>query len=263
MDEKENIIYFNTVKRYLNDERSKHNKTLISEVYSILIKNYRNEYFYKNTILNKLLLGKHSLKTTTALTEVPVNKSKADFVLINGKAVVYEIKTELDTFDRLNSQVNNYYKAFNNVCVVTCESNYEKIKNILKGTNIGICILTDKNTLSTRKEPVEDNTKLEYSSIFKIMRKKEFENILLNHYGELPITTQVNYYSECYNLFKSIEIDLVYKYFLKELKKRNKIEIEEYLHSVPYELKFLIYFSEFKKNDYWKLSSFLNKSYGG
>lgn len=258
----ENAIYYGTVKRYLDDVKSKHNKALISEIYGIIKKDYRNEYFYKNTLLNKLLLGRHSLATTTALTEVPVKKAKADFVLINGKAVVYEIKTELDTFDRLDSQLKNYYKAFNNVCVVTCESNYERIEAILRDTNVGICILTDKNRISTRKEPVADNTGLEYDTMFKILRKNEFEDILLDYYGELPITTQVNYYSECFSYFKSIQIDIAYQYMLKELKKRNRIVIEEY-QRVPYELKFLIYFSKFKKGDYFKLNKFLDNKFGG
>ena len=61
------------------------------------------------------------MNTTTALTEIPIAKSKADFVLINGKAVVYEIKTELDNFDRLENQINDYYKAFDHVAVVTCK----------------------------------------------------------------------------------------------------------------------------------------------
>ncbi len=56
------------------------------------LKVYRNEYFYKNTILNKLLLGRHSINTTTALSEMPIGKSIADFILLNGKGVVDEIK---------------------------------------------------------------------------------------------------------------------------------------------------------------------------
>ena len=259
----DNILFCNIIKRYLNDVESKYNRTLISEVYDVMTSSYRNEYFYKNTLLNKLLLGRHSLSTTTALTEIPINKSKADFVLINGRAIVYEIKTGLDTFERLNSQLNDYYKAFNNICVVTCESNYQRLDNVLKDTNVGICILTDNNTLSTRKKPVEDNSKLDYEAIFKILRKKEFENILFSHYSELPSTTQVNYYSACFERFKGISINLAYKFMLHELKKRNKIEIEEYKKYVPYELKYLVYFSQFKKSDYLKLNSFLDHKFSG
>ena len=59
-------------------------------------------------MLNKLLLGRHSINTTTALTQIPINKSKADFILINGKAVVYEIKTELDNFEFIKNTYENY-----------------------------------------------------------------------------------------------------------------------------------------------------------
>lgn len=256
-------VYTSIIKQYVNDSDSKYNELLISEIYKVITKTYRNEYFYKNTLLNKLLLGRHSLKTTTALTEIPINKSKADFVLINGKAIVYEIKTELDTFDRLGSQLNDYYKAFNNVCVVTCESNYKKLSDILKNSNVGICILTDKNTLSTRREPIEDNSKLNYNTMFKILRKREFENILLKQFGKLPIVDQVFYYDKCFELFQKIDIESAYQYMIKELKQRNKIEIEEYKHYVPYELKFLIYFSNFKKGDYIKLNDFLKNQFGG
>ena len=93
--------YSQVVRRYVDNGTGKQNSELISQIYNVLREGYRNEYYYKNTLLNKLLLGIHSVNTTTALTEIPIAKSKADFVLINGKAVVYEIKTELDNFDRL------------------------------------------------------------------------------------------------------------------------------------------------------------------
>lgn len=263
INDDKNVAYFTTVKRYLNDIKLKTNKVLISEIYDVMTKNYRNEYFYKNTLLNKLLLGRHSLRTTTALSEVSVSKSKADFILINGKATVYEIKTELDTFDRLENQLNNYFKAFNNVCVITSESNYNKINNILDKTNVGISILTEKNTISIRKKPIEDNSKLDYKTMFNILNKKEFENILLELYGDLPQVKQVEYYTKCFELFKKIEIGIIYKYFLRELKKRNHIEIDTYNKYVPYELRCLMYFSKFKTKDYIKLNEFLESRYGG
>ena len=53
--------------------------------------------------------------------------------MINGKAVVYEIKTELDTFERLATQIDDYYKAFDHVCVVASDSQrtelLERFKN--------------------------------------------------------------------------------------------------------------------------------------
>lgn len=262
LETKNDETYFSCVKRFLNDAESKTNQELISEIYGMMSIQYRNEYFYKNTILNKLLLGRHSIRTTTALTEVPVSKSKADFILINGKAVVYEIKTELDNFERLDSQLNNYYKAFTNVCVVTCESNYKAILKKLEDTPVGICLLTSKNTLRTKKESIEDGSKLDLVTMFKILRKCEYETIIKDNYGCLPQVTQFNYYKVCQKLFCDLGVKTAYKFLKRELKKRNKIDIVEY-SKVPYELKFLIYFSRYKKDDYMQLDGFLNNKVGG
>ena len=123
--------YSEVLDKYVVDYYNKTNNECISEIYSYLKNNYRNEYYYKNTLLNKLLLGLHSVRTTTALTEVPIAKSKADFILINGKAVVYEIKTPLDNFDRLMGQIEDYYKVFTRVVVVTGEGEYVSLSKKL------------------------------------------------------------------------------------------------------------------------------------
>ena len=255
-----NDVYISVIKRFVQDPLSKNNGEIISEIYSYMSKNYRNEYFYQNTLLNKLLLGRHSINTTTALTQIPINKSKADFILINGKAVVYEIKTELDNFERLKNQINDYYKAFSHVCVVTCEEYYKKIIKILKNTNVGICILTNKNTLRFEKEPVADFSNITHKHLFKVLHKKEFEDILLEIFKKLPQATPAFYYDECYNWFESIPIMDAYKETLIQLKKRNKITKEEF-NRVPYELKSLMYFNSNYDNDYKKLELFLNKMY--
>lgn len=262
MEEHTEETYMAATKRYIDNPHEKNHQQIISEFYQHLKKNYRNEYFYKNTLLNKLLLGIHSPKTTTALTEVPVAKSKADFILINGKAVVYEIKTELDNFERLGTQINDYYKAFNYVSVVTAEVNNHAIEKILSDTPVGIYLLTNRNSLSVRKRPVENNASLDFNTIFKILRKSEYESILLTYYGYLPRVSQFNYYSECKKMFNEIDVLEAYKLFINELKKRNPIDVDLY-SNVPYELKFLMYFYNLRKVDYKKLEIFLDSKLGG
>lgn len=259
-----NTTYGTVIQRFVNDPEDKDNSTLISEVYKFMSKSYRNEYFYQNTLLNKLLLGKHSINTTTALTQIPISKSKADFILINGKAVVYEIKTELDTFERLHSQLRDYFKAFNHVCVVTSESHYDRAISMLKDTPVGIYVLTSHNTISQklRKEPTEDNSHLDYTAIFKVLHKREYENILLQYFNELPITSQAFYYGECLKQFTQIPKLKAYEMALKQLKRRNRIAISEF-DKIPYALKSLVYFSSPSKSDWQAIDVFLNQRYGG
>lgn len=264
IDEKKDMEYTSVIRRYASDIGEKNNRELISEIYCELKKNYRNEYFYKNTLLNKLLLGVHSVNTTTALTEVGIAKSKADFVLINGKAVVYEIKTELDNLERLNSQIDDYYKAFDHVTVVTCEKNIYQVEKILDNMEkpVGICVLRKNDKLGTVREPQRYTADLNKKVIFKMLRKSEYEDILVNWYGFLPEVTQFKYFSICENMFSQIPIEESYLLFLKILKKRVQLEKKEFV-KIPYELKFLAYFMNLTCEDYKKLEDFLECQYGG
>jgi hypothetical protein len=248
--------YTAAIRRHIVDPEQKSNRQLISEIYQVLNKGYRNEYYYKNTLLNKLLLGVHSPKTTTALTEIPISKSKADFILINGKAVVYEIKTELDNFERLKSQIYDYYKAFSYVAVVTGESNHAAVQKKLEGTPVGIYLLTRRNKLSEKKKPLEFTSQLNQEIMFKILRKSEYEAIIQSYYKRLPSVSQFEYYRCCKKLFCEIDLFIAYKLFLDALKKRTHVDIELYA-SVPYELRFLMYFSNNTLDYYRKLDKFL------
>lgn len=264
IDSNANSTYGTVIQRFVNAPEDKDNGTLISEVYRFMSKSYRNEYFYQNTLLNKLLLGKHSINTTTALTQIPIGKSKADFILINGKAVVYEIKTELDTLERLDTQIRDYYKAFNHICVVTSDSQYDRIARILENTSVGIYVLTPQNTISSklRKEPQEDNSYLDYTAIFKVLHKREYETILQQYFGNLPVATQAFYYGECLKQFSRIPILKAYEMALRQLKLRNRIRISEY-KNIPYELKSLVYFSSPSTSEWHAINGFLNQKYGG
>ena len=264
MDGKVDKIYSSVVRRYVNIPSQKNNRELISEIYCELKKNYRNEYFYKNTLLNKLLLGVHSVNTTTALTEVAIAKSKADFVLINGKAVVYEIKTELDNLERLSTQIDDYYKAFDHVTVVTYEKNIPQLQKVIDSIDkpVGMYVLRKNGKLGTVRKPERYTGNLDKEIIFKLLRKGEYEDVITQWHGYLPEVTQFKYYSACKKLFLQIPMEEVYSLVLKNLKKRMKLEKEEFV-KIPYELKFLAYFMELTYDDYQRLEVFLDCEYGG
>ncbi len=261
--EEQGSILSSVVRRYhISYDINTKNETIISEIYQYLGKSYRNEYFYKNSLLNKLIIGAHRINTTTALTEVPVAKSKADFIMINGKAVVYEIKTELDSFDRLETQLSDYYKAFDHVCVVTSQEQSKELLSKFANTPVGVYVLSDRNTLQKVKEPEAYREKLDKEVIFKILNKPEYESIVLQIQNSLPDVTPVKYYRECKNILCNLSIDEMYDLFLKELKKRNKIEKID-LSSIPYALRFLVYFSKFQKSQIEELDEYLNKPFKG
>lgn len=255
----EETTYEAIVQKYCDDTSELTNYDSIKQIYETLKAQYRNEYYYKNTLLNKLLLGVHSLRTTTALRELPVGRAKADFVLINGKAVVYEIKTELDNFERLDGQLSNYYKAFDHVVVVTAERNKENILKHIPDT-VGVYLLTNRGTFKRLREPKEEREYLDPTVLFKMLRKEEYEGILKNFNYPLPQVGQFDYYKACKQLFIEIPVERSYAAVLKRLKARSSVN-ESCFKSVPYELKFLVYFANYQVSDYSRLDHFLRGAY--
>lgn len=254
-------IYQSVIRRYeIPADGTQSNSDIISEIYCIIRETYRCEYYYKNTLLNKLIINAHRLHTTTALTEVPIAKSKADFIMINGKAVVYEIKTDLDTLDRLETQISDYYKAFDHVCVVAGESKKSELIDRFEGSPIGIYILTAKNTLSKIKEPEEDKSWLNLEEMFRILRKSEYEAVTLQLAGSLPDVPPVRYYAECKRIICSHSVEEVYPLFLNQLKNRNKLESIDY-RIIPDGMHFLIYFSKCRDKELTNLRHFLEQKY--
>lgn len=236
-------------------------KSVISNLYQELQATHRNEYFYKNELLNSLLIQNKNLSPCSALTELPVDKSKTDMIIVNENdvGVVYEIKTELDTFNRLESQIRDYYKAFPYMYVVTSSSHLQQLEQILEGTNVGIIELTNDNKFVRRKEAAYDASSLSHDVLFRILRKKEFESIVLKYFGKLPDVSDFVYYRTCFELLKNLDIISFQKEVMSCLRKRNLVrDMDSFVKNVPYELSFYGYFSKKYRNKWDMLGKFLD-----
>jgi hypothetical protein len=245
-----NKIFDVVVQRYIIDPETKTHGQIISEIYAHLGKEHRNEYYYMNTLLNKLLVGIHSVNSTTALSQMRIGGHIADFVMINGEGRVYEIKSDLDNYDRLCDQLSDFYKAFSLVSVLADANERERIEQLLSefgemGEAVGIYVLSDRGTIFNKnslREPKPYDDNLEHSCIFKLLRKREYENVLLKAFGELPQVPPVFYFRMCLERFCEIPIKEAQYMALEQLKKRNKISKTVFERIQP-ELKSTVYFA--------------------
>lgn len=236
-------------------------KSVITDFYQELMHTHRNEYFYKNELLNSLLIQNGKISSCSALTELPVANSKTDMIFIdeNDVGTVYEIKTELDTLNRLESQIQDYYKAFPYIYVVTSSNHLQQLKQILKETNVGIIELTNNNEFVYRKEATYNTGNLSHDVLFRILRKKEFESIVLKYFGKLPEVSDFVYYRTCFGLLENLDIVLFQKEVMSCLRKRNLVQnAESFTNNVPYELSFYGYFSKKYRNKWDMLGRFLD-----
>lgn len=251
------------VKRYIKTEEATIGEA-ISEIYHFMDCEYRNEYFYKNTILNQLLIKKHDLYNTAALTELPIGDSKADFIMINGRGVVYEIKTDLDNLLRLENQIKDYYKVFSYVYVVVGNKQLSHVKEFLKNQKVGIYELTASGKLICRKKALCNKENLSYEAIFQVLRKAEFESILFKHFHKLPEVNSFQYYRECQKWLERVNIITLQKDVMKCLKARTLMLVENKLEEkVPYELMFYAYFSKRINSSYQEIDTLWNAKMEG
>lgn len=255
--------FLKCVKRYVKGKNVTYGKA-ISEIYHYMDCEYRNEYFFKNTILNQLLIKKHDIYNTAALTELPIGESKADFIVINGRGIVYEIKTDLDNLSRLENQINDYFKVFSYVYVVLGKKQIKRVKKIIKDQRVGIYELSENGNLIQRRKAYCNRDDLSYEAMFQLLRKSEFESILLKHYKSLPKVNNFQYYRECFKWIKQLNIITLQKEVMHCLKSRTLLMVENRLEeTVPYELRFYAYFSKKYQSNYDELDEFLCKEVEG
>lgn len=230
--------------------------TIFEYCYNILVNEYRNEYVYKNAITSKIAIGRHKLSDISYFSEFKVWNVIADSVLVNGTTTAYEIKTEYDSFLRLDAQLDTYQQVFEYVNVVVPESKVDLIKRQLQD-NIGILVLTDGYTISVDRSPMSNVEKLSPDIIFSCLRKNEYEFIIIKHFGALPSAKPVYVRRESAKLFNQLDKQTIHNELVFCLKNRRLDEerknlirsLPKSLHSLGISLDFsLIEFSALLHN---------------
>jgi hypothetical protein len=248
------------IQKHICFPNSINNLEIIQFIYKELLSNYKSEYIYKNALLNKLLLGKYSINTTTVINEFKIGSSIADFVLLNGEARIFEIKTEYDSLDKLTKQLADYVQFANKVYIVANSKFIDKLLEDYKHTTIGIIEFTDNNTLKELLPAKENNLFFNHKAIFKTLRKQEYLDILEEYFGFIPDVPNTKIFQESLKLIESINIIEFQNLAYKKLKNRKLKSPNEFLSDkTPYELKHICYSLDMSSKEYNYLYQFLNQ----
>lgn len=258
---KNNTKSYRACADYFIDEdtlKTLRNNQVLSRLYDILRIYYRNEYYYKNTLINSRLTDP---LTTTAIAEIPIAKSKVDMIIVDDtKAAVYEIKSDLDSFDRLSGQIADYYKAFRYVNILTCEKGYEKLLTMNIPGTVGLSIVVDDKIIEKRKATKEVD-QLKHKVIFNILRKYEYTNIVKSEVGNLSGLTDFNYYTKHLEAIGNMNVVKFQKLMEEQLNKRSIKYPDKYKNLLAKEIKYLVYFLNPSKKQYKEIESFLYNLY--
>ncbi|MBN6527856.1 sce7726 family protein [Acinetobacter pittii] len=231
-----NLTYIQKVaKKFYSDRESISLKELYEESFKLLSKNYPNEYVYKNFIANKILIGRHSLNTATMLSEFRVGNNKADCVILNGKSVCYEIKTEYDSLARLDDQLNSYCQLFDEVNVVC---SYKHLSSIIQQIHpdVGILLLSEKLTLQEVRKANKRTNTLNKKLMMQSLRKEEYLAIYKKISGENLIAPNTEIFDKCFDKISQYQdMEKLNNYFIEILKKYRKND-SDFIQKMPLSL---------------------------
>lgn len=199
----------------------------------------RHECIYKAAIVNRRLLGTHSLRTALMLSEVRVGSAIADLVLLNGTSTAFEIKSERDKLAKLRHQVRAYREVFANVCVVLGPDHVGSAMVELP-VDVGVYTLDRRLRLSQVRSEVENTSHLSPSTMLSVLRKREVE-LLLNALGlEVPTGPNTRFMTECREQVIGVAGAKVHSAMIDVLKRtRIQRRSEDYVAALPHALKSL------------------------
>lgn len=241
---------------YFNVDRAISVGDFLDFAFSILKKKaYRYEYAYRAAITHKLLLGVHTLKSASMLTEFRVGSCKADIVILNGTSSVYEIKSERDNLDRLPKQVDSYRKVFARVNVITSEGHLHSVLSKVPA-EVGVLILSDRFQISTVREAAVALTSINPVSVYECLQRHEVIKVLERFGKRIPEAPNTRMYEALREEFSMLTASEAHDGMLNVLKKtRSLLRLSELSHSLPISLRPAALSTAIREKDHAKLLS--------
>ncbi|NIK11151.1 sce7726 family protein [Alkalibacillus almallahensis] len=180
-----------------------------------------NEAEVRNLLLEDLNNELKEDEYTRIINELGIDygASRVDVAVVNGIIHGYEIKSDLDTLDRLPNQISYYNRVFERMTIVSSRKYYEKVNELVpKWWGIKI-ISADGSRLICKRTGRRKNKNQDKSLLLKLLWKKDLENFVDIMGFDKKIKKLRK--KQLLELFlQEAEIDLVRNYVYEVLKNR-------------------------------------------
>lgn len=217
------------------------------------VEGFRDEYVYRTAVVNKILMGKHSLRTASLLTEFRTGKCKADLVILNGTATVYEIKSERDTLARLHNQIENYKRVFATVNVIVSGKQLDAVSELLP-RDVGIMRLSKRFQISIVRDALECPERICPIAVFETLRTVEAVQILEALGVSVPEVPNTMRHAALRDLFAELDPVVLHREFVRTLKQsRNLAPLSDLVDELPHSLHAAALSVPVRKNDHERL----------
>lgn len=150
---------------------------ILDDAFEALRATRRSEYVYKNDVVSRLVFGRHKPTSAAAALEFGVGSSKADVVVVNGTTTVYEIKTDYDSFARLDSQQRDYAEFAEHVYVVVSPQRGQAALDAVPH-HVGVIALSRSGRMSTVRSAEGGLERIKPTRLFQALRSGERAAVL-------------------------------------------------------------------------------------
>lgn len=213
----------------------------------------RDEYIYRSAVSHKILMGTHSLRTASMLTEFRAGTCKADLVILNGTATVYEIKSERDTLARLTNQVENYKKVFAKVNVIASEDHVAAVLASVP-EETGVLCLSKRYQISTEREGINRPEKICPLTVLQSLRSAEAIAILKALGREVPRVPNTQLHGALRMIYSDLDPELLHAEMVRTLKRtRNLAPLMDLVDQLPESLQAAAISVSVKRSEHPKL----------
>lgn len=214
---------------------------------------HRDEYIYRAAISQKVLMGTHTLRTASMLNEFRTGSSKADLVILNGTATVYEIKSERDSLARLANQVENYKRVFAKVNVIASEGHINGVLETVPD-DVGVMCLSKRFRISTVREAVDCPARICPATVFESLRKAECVSILQALGVRIPNVPNTQRHAAMRALFATLDPVELHAEMVRTLKRtRDLSALSEFVDRVPKSLQAAALSVSVRRSDHSRL----------
>ncbi|MFQ2646770.1 sce7726 family protein [Aeromonas caviae] len=214
---------------------------------------HRDEYIYRTAISQKILMGTHSLRTASMLNEFRAGSSKADLVILNGTATVYEIKSERDSLARLATQVDNYKRVFAKVNVIASEMHLNGILETVPD-DVGIMCLSKRYQITTIREAIDCPARICPVTVFESLRIAESIEILEAMGVMVPEVPNTQRHAMLRELFSTLEPVTLHMEMVRTLKRsRNLAPLGDLVDRLPKSLQAIALSVSVRRSDHSRL----------
>lgn len=193
---------------------------IFDAVYEVLIKDYRCEYVFKNTLMQNWFLSRHSTERSFITDEFRVGESRVDLALFSKNSVAFEVKTEFDSAIRLASQSAAYMNVFDLVYVVTTESMLPKLDDSIPKT-VGILVLGKSGRFKTIRDSESHACRADLSMMFDCLRQPE-RIAIVEKISKIKINVpNSQIYDECKRVFRKLLPFEANAYVVQQIRNRS------------------------------------------